>query len=60
MSEIVARVSADYVARKQKELSEKLLSDLMTRYNVRIMPPDGPGEEPPEPTKEAEKGEKKP
>ena len=60
LSEIVAQVRADYVARKQQELSEKLLSDLMTRYQVRIMPPDGPGEEPAEPTKEAEKGEKKP
>jgi len=60
LSEILPQVRADYVARKQKELSEKLLSDLMTRYNVRIMPPDESGGGPAEPEKQQDKGKKKP
>ena len=37
--EVRALVRADYVARKRKEMSERLFSDLMARYDVRILPP---------------------
>jgi hypothetical protein len=46
LEEIAARVRGDYVARKQEEAEEKLFSDLMTRYEVRIMPPESPAKEP--------------
>lgn len=41
LAEAGDRVRADYVARKQQELSEQLMRDLMTRYDVKIMPPGG-------------------
>ncbi|MBN2476272.1 MAG: peptidyl-prolyl cis-trans isomerase [Pirellulales bacterium] len=37
LAEVESRVQADYLARKRQELSEQLLQDLMTRYDVRIM-----------------------
>ena len=46
LEEIAARVRGDYVARKQEEAEEKLFSDLLTRYEVRIMPPESPAKEP--------------
>jgi hypothetical protein len=46
-AEVRPRVLNEYVTRKQRELSEQLVRDLMTRYDVRIVPPpeetkDGP------------------
>jgi peptidyl-prolyl cis-trans isomerase C len=46
--EVRARVATDYTARKQQELSERLLGDLMTRYDVRIVPPPEPEKKPAE------------
>lgn len=37
LSEIRPRVTADYMARKQQELSQKLFADLMDRYNVKVI-----------------------
>ncbi len=44
LSEIRFRVEADYRARKQQELSEKLFHDLMSRYDVRIHLMEKPAE----------------
>lgn len=54
------RVRADYTAVKQRELTDKLLQDLTSRYQVRIMPA---GEAPKQPDKnqaENKQPEKKP
>jgi hypothetical protein len=45
LKEIAAQVRADYVARKQQELQVQLSRDLMTRYEVRILPPANPPQE---------------
>jgi hypothetical protein len=34
-----ARVASDYVARKRQELMQQLVNDLMTRYDVKVSPP---------------------
>jgi DnaJ-domain-containing protein 1 len=48
LQEVLDRVRADYTSRKQEELAEKLFTDLMQRYNVRIMPDAmNPGDEKP-------------
>lgn len=45
LDEIRPQVQADYVARKRQELSQKLLDDLMLRYQVKITE-DRPAETP--------------
>ena len=37
LQDVQRQVRADYTARKQQELAEKLFADLMQRYDVRIM-----------------------
>lgn len=39
LSDIESRVEADYRARKKQELVQSLFEDLMSRYNVKIIPP---------------------
>jgi tetratricopeptide (TPR) repeat protein len=46
LEEVLDRIRADYVARKQAERAQELLADLMSRYDVQIIPP---GEKEPEP-----------
>jgi len=48
LAEVKSQVEADYVTRKQREISEMLLRDLMARYDVRIKAPEEPGDKPPE------------
>lgn len=54
--EVSRRVAADYVSRKRQETTQKLVTDLMTRYDVQIVPPGGRNAEPvndgPKPTEE--------
>ena len=38
LQEVLERVRADYVGRKQQELAEKLFADLTQRYDVHILP----------------------
>ncbi len=58
LSEVRQRVQADYMARKQREWSEKLFRDLMARYDVRLMPANGPGDAKQQDQPPAEKDEK--
>ncbi len=51
LAEVKGRVRADYMTVKQQELTEQLFRDLLTRYDVRIMPP---GDEEQESTDEDE------
>jgi tetratricopeptide (TPR) repeat protein len=51
LEEISTQVRADYMARKQQEAGEKLSGDLMTRYQVRIMPLESPAKEAAPPAK---------
>jgi len=44
LSEVRRRVEADYSQIKRQELTEQLFRDLLTRYDVRIMPPGGDDE----------------
>jgi hypothetical protein len=47
LDQISDRVLQDYVARKQKELAEKLFGDLTVRYDVKILAMPGQGGPPP-------------
>jgi hypothetical protein len=38
LNDVLSQVRRDYVSRKQQELTEKLFADLVTRYEVRILP----------------------
>ena len=46
LEEIESRVRAEYTARKQRELSQQLFRDLMTRYEVRLVEPASPTDRP--------------
>jgi peptidyl-prolyl cis-trans isomerase C len=48
-AEVRPRVEADYARIKQQELTEELFRDLLTRYEVRIVPPDDQDKEPAKP-----------
>lgn len=60
LEEVRRRVEAEYRARKEQELSQKLFQDLMARYDVRILdvPPSTGGEDE-KPDKETKKTAKK-
>ena len=58
LEEIESQVLAEYTARKQRELSEQLFHDLMTRYQVRLAEParqDEQSDDPPDQTEEEKK-----
>ena len=46
LGEIEPQVRAEYSARKQRELTEQLFRDLMTRYDVRLVEPARPDDQP--------------
>jgi hypothetical protein len=52
LPEVRGRVQADYTAVKRQELSDQLLRDLMTRYDVRIVPPESEDKKPAKPDEE--------
>ena len=45
LEEVESRVRGDYVMRKQQEWAEKMLGELMMRYEVRIVPPEPPAKD---------------
>lgn len=53
LAEVEDRVLKDYTDRKQKEVFEKVIKDLMARYDVKILPPS---DEPEEEDEEEEEG----
>ena len=46
LEEIESQVRAEYTARKQRELSQRLFRDLMVRYDVRLVEPARPDDQP--------------
>jgi tetratricopeptide (TPR) repeat protein len=46
LQDVLQRVRADYVGRKQQELAERMFADLMQRYDVHILPEAAAGEKP--------------
>lgn len=59
LEEIEPQVRAEYTSRKQRELSQQLFRDLMARYDVRLVEPARPDDQPDEKSEQT-KEEKNP
>ena len=59
LSEVKGRVEAEYRARKEQEITETLLQDLMTRYHVKILAEPGAAPAPKAPSSPAADAGKK-